>query len=71
MLEELVPYLSGSGLGAVLFVLGRWGIKIDKALSAQNLATEKLIVRLDGHEQLDDARFAAIRDILASNGRPG
>lgn len=71
MLEALVPYLSGGGMGVVILALGRWGIKIDRALATQNLVTEKLIVRLDGHEQLDDARFQAIRDILASNGRPG
>jgi hypothetical protein len=74
MLEALIPYLSSSVTVIVIGAVLRWGTKIDRALTAQNLATEKLIVRLDGHEELDDARFAAVRELInaaiASNGRP-
>lgn len=70
MLEALIPYLSTGATGLVIAVVLRWGMKVDQALSAQNVATEKLIVRLDGHERLDDERFQAIRDVLAQNGRP-
>ncbi len=75
MLEALIPYLSTGATGLVIAAVLRWGVKIDQALSAQNLATEKLIVRLDGHEKLDDERYEVVRTLmaqsLASNGRPG
>jgi len=45
------------GLGGMVI---RWGVKLDRSISATDKSTAALAERLNGHETLDDARHEGI-----------